>query len=67
MIASINMVHDTAKPGVYLAEIPVNTKEDMEYKFVVDGEWRYAADLPHRTDRHGNINNVIYKQELPTL
>uniref|UniRef100_A0A061SAM4 5'-AMP-activated protein kinase, regulatory beta subunit n=1 Tax=Tetraselmis sp. GSL018 TaxID=582737 RepID=A0A061SAM4_9CHLO len=34
-------------PGVY------------QYKFIVDGEWRHAADQPAIHDELGNINNVL--------
>lgn len=34
-------------PGVY------------QYKFIVDGEWRYAADQPAILDEMGNVNNVV--------
>lgn len=34
-------------PGVY------------EYKFIVDGNWRYSPDQPTKRDMNGNINNVI--------
>lgn len=34
-------------PGVY------------QYKFIVDGEWRYAADQPAVLDEMGNVNNLV--------
>mmetsp|Transcript_14251 Transcript_14251/g.46794 ORF Transcript_14251/g.46794 Transcript_14251/m.46794 type:complete len:278 (-) Transcript_14251:108-941(-) len=34
-------------PGVY------------QYKFIVDGEWRYAPDQPAMYDEMGNVNNVV--------
>uniref|UniRef100_A0A0C9RW49 TSA: Wollemia nobilis Ref_Wollemi_Transcript_9693_1409 transcribed RNA sequence n=1 Tax=Wollemia nobilis TaxID=56998 RepID=A0A0C9RW49_9CONI len=30
-----------------------------QYKFIVDGEWRYVPDLPWITDEMGNANNVL--------
>ena len=33
-------------PGVY------------QYKFIVDGIWRYAPDLPAAYDEMGNVNNI---------
>lgn len=36
-----------------------------EYKFIVDGKWRYAPDLPTVTDRDGNVNNTVEVKELP--
>jgi 5'-AMP-activated protein kinase regulatory beta subunit len=38
-------------PGVY------------QYKFVVDGEWKYAPDQPAMYDEGGNVNNVLEVQE----
>jgi len=30
-----------------------------EYKFVVDGSWRYATDQPTVKDMNGNVNNLL--------
>ena len=38
-------------PGVY------------QYKFIVDGEWKYAPDQPAVYDNDGNVNNVLEVQE----
>jgi len=38
-------------PGVY------------QYKFIVDGEWKYAPELPAMRDEIGNVNNVLEVQE----
>lgn len=38
-------------PGVY------------QYKFIVDGEWRYDPSLPLMYDNQGNVNNVLHVQE----
>ncbi|KAI8970205.1 hypothetical protein BDF20DRAFT_838583 [Mycotypha africana] len=55
---SINMIKDTENPNRYFAEIPIpNVNKDMEFKFVVDGEWRYAEELPHRTDWRKSYNS----------
>ncbi|KAL9543670.1 hypothetical protein MBANPS3_008003 [Mucor bainieri] len=63
---SVDMVQDTENSNCHVVEIPMDLSKDIEYKFIVDGEWRYANDLPHRTDWRGNINNVVYKKENPT-
>ena len=34
-------------PGVY------------QYKFIIDGEWKYAPDQPAMYDEMGNVNNVL--------
>lgn len=38
-------------PGVY------------QYKFIIDGEWKYAPDQPAMYDEMGNVNNVLEVQE----
>ena len=35
----------------------------MQYKFIVDGEWRYAAEQTAMYDELGNVNNVLEVQE----
>ena len=35
----------------------------MQYKFIVDGEWKYAPDQPAMHDERGIINNVVEVQE----
>jgi 5'-AMP-activated protein kinase regulatory beta subunit len=35
------------QPGVY------------QYKFIVDGEWKYAPEQPAMYDERGNVNNVV--------
>jgi len=30
-----------------------------QYKFIVDGDWKFSPDDPTSADEHGNINNVI--------
>jgi hypothetical protein len=30
-----------------------------QYKFIVDGEWKYAPELPAMRDEIGNVNNVL--------
>lgn len=30
-----------------------------QYKFIVDGKWSYAVDLPSMYDEMGNVNNVL--------
>ncbi|CAI5523268.1 unnamed protein product [Closterium sp. Naga37s-1] len=34
------------------------------YKFIVDGHWRHAADLPTEVDEWGNTNNVLHMGSL---
>ena len=39
------------RPGVY------------QYKFIVDGQWKYAPEQPAMYDEMGNVNNVLEVQE----
>lgn len=36
-----------------------------EYKFIVDGEWRFAHDQPTKKDQNGNINNWVDTTGFP--
>jgi 5'-AMP-activated protein kinase regulatory beta subunit len=31
----------------------------VQYKFIVDGEWKYAPEQPAMYDERGNVNNVV--------
>ncbi|KAA8524869.1 hypothetical protein F0562_011292 [Nyssa sinensis] len=33
------------------------------YRFIVDGQWRYAPDLPHERDDRGNMFNILDLQD----
>lgn len=35
----------------------------MQYKFIVDGEWRYDPAQPAMYDEDNNVNNVLEVQE----
>jgi hypothetical protein len=32
----------------------------VQYKFIVDGAWKFDASLPTTTDEQGNENNVVF-------
>lgn len=36
----------------------------VQYKFIVDGEWRYDPSLPAMYDEDNNVNNVLEVQEF---
>nr|XP_029124224.1 SNF1-related protein kinase regulatory subunit beta-2 isoform X8 [Elaeis guineensis] len=38
-----------------------------QYRFIVDGEWRYAPDIPWMHDDLGNAYNILDLKVLPTL
>ena len=33
--------------------------EIYQFKFIVDGQWKYSSNYPTQKDNLGNINNVI--------
>lgn len=35
----------------------------LQYKFIVDGDWKYDPNQPAMYDEIGNVNNVIEVQE----
>lgn len=35
----------------------------IQYKFIVDGDWKYDPNQPAMYDEIGNVNNVIEVQE----
>lgn len=44
------------------ALVELDAAKVWEFKFVVDGVWRCALDLPTVTDSQGNTNNIIYPE-----
>ena len=38
--------------------LPLEKREHF-YKFIVDGEWKFAPDQNTVADNNGNINNII--------
>ena len=44
------------------AETRIDSWCDTQYKFIVDGEWKYAPDQPAMYDEMGNVNNVLEVQ-----
>jgi hypothetical protein len=51
LTVSVDMNQDTENINCHVIYIPMDlTEKDIEFKFIVDGEWKYAIDLPHRTD-----------------
>ncbi|KAG2233490.1 hypothetical protein INT48_003196 [Thamnidium elegans] len=41
----------------------LDLSKDIQFKFVVDGEWCYDMRRPHVTEASGNINNIIYAEK----
>lgn len=46
-------------------DVPLNRGASYDYKFFVDGEWRFANEQPIKRDQMGNINNWIDTNALP--
>ena len=41
---------------------------DLHTQFVADGDWKHDHTAKTETDHEGNVNNVIYPQDLqPSL
>ncbi|KAM3128312.1 hypothetical protein pb186bvf_019609 [Paramecium bursaria] len=51
------------KQGEFSIVLPLE-KGVHQYKFIVDGDWRFAPEDPTCTDEQGNINNVIDTQRM---
>lgn len=43
--------------------IMLDPKDTWTFKYMVDGEWRCALDLPTCKDDKGNVNNVLLPPE----
>ncbi|KAI8374179.1 immunoglobulin E-set [Radiomyces spectabilis] len=56
---SIPMERSQEDPNIFQAQVSIDETSPVSFKFVVDGEWRFAEDLPHETDAAGNVNNVV--------
>ena len=46
------------KDNVHKISLPLNN-EIYNYKFIVDGEWKYAKNQATKEDNNGNINNFL--------
>ena len=46
------------KDNVHKISLPLNN-EVYNYKFIVDGEWKYAKNQATKEDNDGNINNFL--------
>ncbi|KAI8642898.1 immunoglobulin E-set [Parasitella parasitica] len=49
--------------GLFEAKVDnLDCSVDIEYKFIVDGDWCYDINADSVTDGSGNTNNIIYAQ-----
>lgn len=44
---------------LYSCRTAVHPAHVLQYKFIVDGEWKYDPNQPAMFDEMGNVNNVI--------
>ncbi|KAF9438761.1 hypothetical protein BGZ76_005067 [Entomortierella beljakovae] len=44
--------------------INLDRTQHIQFKFVVDGEWKCSSDYPTGYDNHGNMNNILHPQDL---
>ena len=47
-----------SKDNLFKCQLSLNN-EVYQYKFIVDGEWKYSTKFPTQADGNGNINNVL--------
>jgi len=50
--------------GLFELEIPLSNGT-YEYKFIVDGVWKYDPKLSYASDENGNINNIKKLETSP--
>ena len=43
---------------IFKCQIPLLNKI-YQYKFIVDGEWKFSKNFPTKDDGNGNINNIL--------
>lgn len=58
-LPSIPMVPVDHNREYWRALVQLDPAREWQFKFVVDGVWRCALDLPTITDPQGNTNNII--------
>lgn len=46
------------KDSIFKIQLPLENKV-YQYKFIVDGEWKYSSKFPTTFDNIGNINNFL--------
>ena len=49
----------------FVLEHPLERGMTLEYKFIVDNEWRFAPDQPTKKDQNDNINNYVCTEAAP--
>jgi hypothetical protein len=59
-IEPIDLVPDKEQVNLHHVHLPLILNKDVEFKFMVDGEWRYADDLPHLKDKSNVFFIYIY-------
>lgn len=58
----LNQVGETWEKEVTLSE----ADKKILYKFVVDDIWTIDTTAPQEDDGHGNLNNVLYPDQIKT-
>lgn len=56
-VVPVDMIKYTDCHVIYLQ---LDSAKDIEFKFIVDGEWKYATDLPHRKDERKFFILFVY-------
>ena len=47
-----------SKDNIFKFSFPLGN-EIYQYKFIVDGQWKFSNNFPYKDDGNGNINNVL--------
>ena len=47
-----------SKDNVFKFQLPLGN-EIYQYKFIVDGQWKFSKNYPTKDDGNGNINNIL--------
>ena len=46
------------KDNIFKFQLPLKN-EIYQYKFIVDGQWKFSKNFPFKDDGNGNINNIL--------
>ncbi|KAK5112711.1 hypothetical protein LTR62_003809 [Meristemomyces frigidus] len=50
--------------AIHEKTVPLKPDEKVLYKFVADGNWNHDHTAKNETDHEGNINNVLYPEDI---
>lgn len=50
-------MHRSGNDFTLIIDLPRKSKQ--QYKFIVDGQWKFSNKFEHQADENGNVNNVL--------